>query len=116
MNMAKIMQLAVVCLGLASCDAPVDTIAGRVQDAVLKACDFRASYSWLVEIVTKADVTVGAVDALVLQICAGVQGAREGLDGAQSLKSGKDCLNGSIVVAGEEVCIEGEDAPATEKE
>jgi hypothetical protein len=112
----KITIAAAMAAMLAGCDAPPDTIAGKVQDAVLKVCAFRADYTWLLDVVKQSNITVQMVDGLVLQICSGVEAARGGIDGSQSLMGGKDCPNGSIVVNDEEVCIEGVDeAPKDDK-
>ena len=88
---------------LSACDAPPETIAGRIQDGVVKACAFKADYAWLTEVVTKTDATVQMVDQMIDQICGAVTAAR----GTQTLVSPK-CPFGAIEVDGQIVCIEGE--------
>jgi hypothetical protein len=95
-----------MCLAIGACDAPPETIAGKVIAKVEQICTFRASQTWLEEVIAKANATIQMVDELANQICVGVNTARN--SPALGLKS-SDCPHGSIVVAGEVVCIEGED-------
>ena len=111
--MRTLALLFAACIGLASCDAPPDTLAGRIQTAAEKACNFRADYDWLVEVVTKADITAQAVDAFAQHLCERVIAARALPNTPQALlpQTTPYCPNGSIEIEGQTICIKGEDVP-----
>lgn len=106
--MKKLVAVAALAAALAGCDAPADTIAGKIASGVEKACAFRVDYAWMLDTVTKLDVTIQMADQLVAHICDQFLAARSGALGL--IDDG--CKWGSIVVNGEKVCIEGEPVPA----
>lgn len=112
-----LLALCVLPLALLGCDAPPDTIAGKIQDQVVKICNFKADYAWLTEVVVKADVTVQAVDTFANTICEQVIAARGGALGSGTGAVGliQQCPYGSIIIDGNTICIEGEDVPPKEE-
>lgn len=89
------------------CDAPPETIAGKIMVKVEQVCAFRADQAWLTALVAKMDATIQMADQLATAICNGVIQSRtqqtKGLTSSQ-------CPNGYIIVESEVICIEGEDA------
>lgn len=112
--MKRILALIVALpLALAGCDAPPETIAGKIMEKVELACAFKADYAWLTDVIVKADITAQMVDELATQICTSVIAARtEPPPLSLYSNSSKRCMWGEIEVNGEKVCIEG--APVEE--
>lgn len=95
---------AILSLMVLGCDAPPETIAGKIQAGVEKACAFHADYQWLTDVVVKADLTVQAVNTMVTKICTGIVEARAVT--TYSLVKPR-CPYGEITIDGKTVCIEG---------
>lgn len=110
--MKKLFLVAALAVGLAGCDAPADTIAGKIASGVEKACAFRVDYAWMLETVTQLDVTIQMADQLVAHICNQFLAARG--DSMMGLMESDGCKWGSIEIGGKKVCIEGE--PVAPKE